>query len=166
MVIHKTILEPALIQFTLQDLFMFLSFLLVLAIGILLISVLWNMKKVTGIIRSVLEKNLNEIERTVQSMPEIAENMEQITGNISETTETFNASFPEILEDTASITHSAKNAVETVNAVVENLGCGIVDTVSSYKKNEGTFLNYLHIFEDVLQIIVSIFLPRKKKTSK
>lgn len=166
MVIHKTILEPALIQFTLQDLLTFLSFLLVLAIGILLISVLWNMRKVTGIIRSVLEKNLNEIERTVQAMPEIAENMEQITGNVSEATETFNASFPEILEDTASITHSAKDAVETVNSVIENLGCGIVDTVSSYKKNEGTFLNYLHIFEDVLQIIVSIFLPRRKKTSK
>jgi methyl-accepting chemotaxis protein len=163
MIMQKIILAPVLFQVTMEGLLIFLASALVLVIGILLITILWNVRKMTAIMRSVLEKNQDEIHRTVQSIPNIVENVEQITGNVSETTDTFNASFPEILEDTASITHSAKEAVETANSVIESLGCGVVDTVTSYKKHESSFMPYVHIFEEVLQIVLRVFAPKKKK---
>lgn len=163
MIMQKFVLAPVLFEVTLDSLLIFLASILVLVIGGLLIAILWNVRKVTGILRSLLENNLEEINRTVQAMPNIVENVEQITGNVSETTDTLNASFPEILEDTASITHSAKEAMETTNSVVENLGCGIVDTVTSYKKQEGNFMPYVHIFEEVLQIVLRVFGPKKKR---
>ena len=162
MMIQSVVLEPTLIQFSVESLLIFVACILGIGLAILLISVLWNMRKVTGMVRSILETNLEAIHRTVRAIPNIAENVEQISINIIDTTDTFNESFPDIIEDAASITNSAKDSIETANSVIENLGCGIVDTVSSYKKDADAFGPYLHIIEEVVQIIVRALLPKKK----
>jgi len=48
-----------LIQFTLQNLMLFLVCAIVIAAGILSLPILWDMKKVVGTCRSLLESNQN-----------------------------------------------------------------------------------------------------------
>jgi len=48
-------------QFTLQDLMLFLAGVLGIAVGILLVSALWKIKKVVGTLQALLETNQESI---------------------------------------------------------------------------------------------------------
>ena len=75
------------IQFTLQDLMVFLVCGLGIAAGILLMPILWNIKKVVGSLRILLETNQEFINKTVKTMPGTFENVGQISSNIRDTTD-------------------------------------------------------------------------------
>jgi len=57
------------IQFTLQDAMIFLLCVLGIAVALLMIPVLLNIKKVTGILRGTLVKNQESIQKTIRSLP-------------------------------------------------------------------------------------------------
>ena len=81
------------IQFTLQDLMLFLVYSLGVAAGILLLPILWNIKKVVGILRSLLETNQEFLKITIRTMPGIFENVGQISSNVRETTDKLKIRF-------------------------------------------------------------------------
>ena len=149
------------IQFTLQDLIIFLVCALGIAAGILLLPILWNIKKMVGILRSMVEKNQEIIEKTIITMPGIFENVEQISTNVRETTDKLKISVPVILQEVESVTNAAKGSIELVGVVMENMGSGIIETAATYKKDTPDFMAYVHIFEEVLQIIYRTFSSSK-----
>jgi len=65
----------------------FLFCILGIAVGILLLNILWNIKKRVGIWRTLLETNQEFIKKTIRTMPVIFENVEQISVNLRETTD-------------------------------------------------------------------------------
>jgi len=149
------------IQFTLQDLMLLLVSSLVVAAGILLLPILWNIKKVVGILRSLVETNQEFLNKTIRTIPGIFENVGQISSNVRETTDKLKISVPVILQEVECVTNAAKGSIELVSVVMENMGSGINDTVATYKKDTSGFMDYLHIFEEVLQILYRTFSPRK-----
>lgn len=74
-------------QFTLQDLLIFLVCAFGIAAGFLLLSILWDIKKVIGILRPLVESNQELINKTFRTMPGILEDVGQISNNVRETTD-------------------------------------------------------------------------------
>ena len=149
------------IQFTLQSLIIFLASAIGITAGILLISILWDIKKVVRILRPLAETNKEFINKTIRTMPGIFENVGQITGNIRETTDKLKVSVPVILQEVECATIAAKDSIVLAGAVIENMGSGINETAADYKKDTPGFMSYIHIIEEVVQIYTVPFLPRK-----
>ena len=148
-------------QFTLQDLMLFLAGVLGIAVGILLVSALWKIKKVVGTLQALLETNQESIKKTVSTMPGIFDNVGQISINVRDTTDKLKISVPVILQEVESVTNAAKGSIELAGAVIENVGSGINETIGVHKRDASGFMAYLHIFEEVFQIIYRTFSSRK-----
>jgi len=149
------------IQFTLQNLFIFLVCALGIAAGILLLPILWNIMKVVGILRSLAETNKEFINKSIGTMPGILGNMGQISSNIRDTADKLKVSAPVILQEVECAAHAAKGSFELTNVVIENIGSGINETVATYQKEASNLANYFHIFEEVIQIICRALSTRK-----
>jgi predicted PurR-regulated permease PerM len=126
------------IQFTLQGLMIFLACALGIAAGIILLPILWNIKKLVDILRSLLEINQEYIKKTIKTMPGIFENVGQISNNVRAATDEIKISAPVILKEVECTANAAK---------------GIIELAGAYNKDTTGFMPYLHIFEEVLQII-------------
>jgi predicted PurR-regulated permease PerM len=100
------------IQFTLRDLMVVLISVLGIAAGIILLSILWNIRSVVSNLRHLVETNKESIKRTISTMPGIFENVGQISNNVRETTEKLSISLPVILHEAECITSAAKGSVE------------------------------------------------------
>lgn len=98
-----------LIQFSVQDLMIFLIFTFIIIALIALISILWKIKK------------------SIKTMPDIIENVGQISNEVKEITEKLNA----------------------------------IEMISDKKKDNPGFIDYLHIIEEVVQIIYRTFSSNK-----
>jgi predicted PurR-regulated permease PerM len=132
-----------------------------IAVGILLLPILWNIKKVAGSLRMLIETNQEYINQTVKTMPVTFENVGQISSNVRDTTDKLNISVPSILQEVEYVTSAAKGSIESVGAVIENVGSGINETIATYKKDAPDYMAYVHIFEEVLLIVCRTFSPAK-----
>jgi hypothetical protein len=87
------------IQFTLQELMVFLVCALTIVAGCLLIPILWNIKKVVGIVRPMVETNQAAIKKSIVAIPGIIENLGQISIDVRETTDKLKISVPILLQE-------------------------------------------------------------------
>lgn len=149
------------IQFTLQELMIFLVCALGIAVGVLSLPILWNINKVANTLRSLVESNQGSINQTISAMPGIFENVGQISSDVRETTDKLKISVPVILQDVESVTNTAKGSIELAGAVMENVGSGINETITAYKQETSSIMAYVQIFEEVLQIICRTFSSNK-----
>lgn len=149
------------IQFTLQELMIFLVCALGIAVGVLSLPILWNINKVANTLRSLVESNQESINQTISAMPGIFENVGQISSDVRETTDKLKISVPVILQDVESVTNTAKGSIELAGAVMENVGSGINETITAYKQETSSIMAYVQIFEEVLQIICRTFSSNK-----
>lgn len=138
------------IQFSLQEFMIFLVCAFGIAAGVLLLPILWDLKKVTGILRPLVETNQDLIKKTMKTMPAVFENLGQISSNVRDTTDKLKISLPVILQEVECVTNAAKGSFEMAGTVMENMGSGINETVAAYKKDTP---GYFHIIEEILQII-------------
>jgi hypothetical protein len=150
-----------LIQFTLQDLMLFLVCALGIVAGIFLLPILWNIKRLVGILRPLVETNQEFIKKTIRTMPGIFENVGQISSNVRDTTDKLKVSLPLILQDVEYATNAAKGSIESAGVVMENMGSGINETVAYYKNEPSGFMAYFRIIEEIVQIIYRTFSSGK-----
>lgn len=147
------------IQITLQDLMIIVVCAFVVAASLLLLPILWDLKKVTGILRPMLETNQESIKKTIKVLPEIVENARHISKNVSQTTDDFRISAPLILKEVESASNSAKESIEMAGVIVEKLSFGTNKV--TYNEEGNGFMSYLYIFEEVLQIVYRTFSTSK-----
>lgn len=150
-----------LIQFTLQELMIFLVCTLGIAAGVILISILWNIKKVVGVLGPLVESNQEFIENTIKTMPGTFENFGQISINVREVTDKLKISVPVILQEVKCITGATKESVEVASAAIDNLSFEVIDTVASFKKESSDLTAYFHIIADIVQTIYRTFYTSK-----
>lgn len=147
------------IQITLQELMIIVVCIFVVAASMLLLPILWNLKKMTGILRPMLETNQESIKKTIKVLPEIVENARYISKNVRETTDDFKISAPLILKEVEYASNSAKESIEMAGVIVEKLCFG--SNKVTYNKDSDGFMSYLYIFEEVLQIVYRTFSTNK-----
>jgi hypothetical protein len=134
------------IQFALQDLMLFLLFVLGVAVGIVLLMMLLKAKKTIGSLQSMMDTNKESINKTIESLPVILENVGQISSDLIGTADALKVSIPNILKDVECVTHAAKASFADEAA---------------FKKDTPGFMEYFHAIEEVLHIVARIF-PSKK----
>lgn len=149
------------IQFVLQDLMIFLVCALGIAAGIILISILWKIKKVVDVLRPLAETNQEFMKKAIRTIPEIFENVEQISSNVRATTDELNISIPVILHEVECVTNTAKGSIQLAGVVMENMSSGINDTIAAHKEATPDFMAYFNILEEVLQIIYRTFSSKR-----
>jgi hypothetical protein len=153
------------IQFTLQDLMVFLVCAVAIAAGVILLPILWNIKKVVGIIRPLVEGNQEQIKKTIKTMPVILENAEHISINVKDTTDKLRISVPVLIQDVETATKTVQGSLELAGALVGNLGTGVNDIIASYKKDTADdatgLMAYFPIIKEVLQLILRAFSSDK-----
>lgn len=150
------------IQFTLQELFNFLAYVVGISVGIFLLIILWNINKILGTLRTIIVSNQKEIEDTITTLPGIFENTEQITSNVKETTDRLKVSVPAIVEDVEGVSKVTREKIEFAGVVIENVGSGINDVVDVFKKETSEYAAYYNVLKEVFQIIYRTFSSRKK----
>lgn len=149
------------IQFTVQDLLLFLGCALLAVIGVFLIAILWKMNKIIGTFRSVVESNQDAVNRTIKTLPGIMENAEQISGNVKITTDQLKVSGPVILKDAEFVANATKDGVEIASAAIINVSTGVNDTVDAIKQEAEDFGAYFHIAAEIIKIIIRAFSSGK-----
>jgi len=150
------------IQITLQELMSILVSVFGIAAGILLLPILWDIKKVMGILRPLVENNQDNIKKTIKTIPGIFENAGHISYNVRETTDKLRISAPVILKEVEIATNSAKDSIELAGLMIEKIIPNTnKETTVTYKTDSTGFMAYLNIFEEVLQIVYRTFSPGK-----
>lgn len=149
------------IQFTLQDLLLFLGCVLLGVVGIFLVSILFKVNKMMGTCRTLLDSNQDSIKRTIQSMPGIMENTEKITENVKDTTDKVKDAAPGIIKDAEYVSHAAKNGAEVASAALVNVSTGVNETVDAIKEEVSDISTYVHIASEIIKIIIRAFSSGK-----
>jgi hypothetical protein len=126
------------IQFTLQELMVFLVCALAIVAGCLLIPILWNIKRVVGIVRPLVETNQAAMKKTIGQIPGIVENLGQISIDVKETTSALKTSVPVLLQE-----------VESVAGTADDSG------------NATGMLAYFPVIKEALHLILRFFSPSK-----
>lgn len=139
-----------LIQFTLQEAMIFLLCTVGILAGAIMLPILWNIKKVVGIFKPMVENNQDALRKSVKAMPVIVGDIEQIGGNLKVTTEQLRVSFPSIIQEVEHVATTAKGSLSLASDVIEKMGSGINETVTAYKKDSS---GYFHLFEELMQLI-------------
>lgn len=139
-----------LIQFTLQDLMIFLVCAVGILAGAITLPILWNIRKVVGIFRPLVENNQDSLRKSIKAMPVIVGDLEQIGGNLRDTTDKLRNSFPSILQEVEHVAATAKGSFTLAGDMIEKMGSGINETVTAYKKDS---TGYFHLFEELMQLI-------------
>ena len=96
------------IQFTLPDLMIFLVCMMGILLGAILVPILLNIKKMVGIISPLVEVNKDSIKHSFRRVPAIIGDMEQISGDLKETTSQLKVSFPAIIQEVEHVANTAK----------------------------------------------------------
>jgi len=152
------------IQFTLQEFMILLVSAFGIAAGVLLLPILWDIKKVVSIFRPLVETNQESFKKSVKSIPCIFDDAVHISKNIRETTDKIKISAPVILKEVEIATNSAKESIELAGVIMVNMSSGNnsnSETAITYKKDGSTFMAYLSVFEEVLQIIYRTYSSNK-----
>jgi len=139
-----------LIQFTLQDFMVFLVCAVGILVGLFLLPVLWNIKKLAGTLRPLVEINKESINKSIRTMPAILGDIEHISGNVKETTEKLKVSLPEVIQEVEYVTNAAKGSFTLAGNVMEKISSGINETAPAPQKDN---TGYFHLFEELMQLI-------------
>jgi hypothetical protein len=83
-------------------------------------------------------------------MPVIVGDLEQIGGNLKDTTDKLKISLPVIIQEVEHVADTAKGSLTLAGDVMEKMGSGINESVTAYKKDN---TGYFHLFEELMQLI-------------
>lgn len=149
------------IQFTWQELLVFLGCVLLGAIGVLLVGILWKANKIMGTFRKSVDANQDAFNKTVQSLPGIMGNAEEISKNLKVTTDQLSVSGPLILKDAEYVSKTAKNGIDVASSAIINVSTGVNDTVDAIKQEASEVSSYFHIAAEIIKIIIHAFSSGK-----
>ena len=149
------------IEFTVQELMIFVVCTLTIAAGLLLLPILWNIKKIVHILRTMIETHQGPINKALVTVPEIAESVRKISGNIKETTDRLKTSVPVILQEVEAAAKATTGSVEAVGAVIGDLGFDANGAFASARKETSGVMAYFPLIDDILQIIYHILSAKK-----
>lgn len=149
------------IQMTVQEIVIFIACIIGFVAGILLVAILWDIKKIVGVFRPVIQKNKAGLQTAIGMIPVIVQNAAQISSDVKETTEKLKVAVPVILEDAQWVAHATKGSIQLATVAVENVGSGILDTVEAYKRAVPSIASYICVVQEIVQIIARMFSREK-----
>lgn len=152
---------------TVKDLFTLILFLVGIGVGGYFILVLSKINKILGQAKDMIESNIKEIDTTIKHLPDISNNVNEIT---KEASRTITQIGPELsglvhninsISDQASeITNTVKATTDKVSETVDDVTNSITDTALAFQYGSKTFTDYINIFMEVFETIKNMINKR------
>lgn len=121
---------------TLNDILIFLLSAAGLTLLIYLISAVIKLNKVLNDIKSTLDKNKSNIDSVMASLPEIAKNVNEITGDLN-------------------------HGVQAIASTAENIGHSVTKASASMEEKAENVVDYIQVAGEMIKAIIGLFKKRK-----
>lgn len=145
---------------TLEDLMIFIVFLLAIGLGVFLIIAIKNIVNILKKINKIVDENEKSIDTILKETPLIMENVNKITADVQETVESVKPSVTSIIKNVDIISEDVTETIDKVTYTVDVVGESIEDTVEALNSNKGTIVNYLNIVLEIVGVLKNVFSRR------
>lgn len=142
---------------TLEELMIFIVFLLAIGLGVFLILAIKNIVTILSKINKIVDENEKSIDTILKETPLILENVNKITGDVQETIESVKPSVTSIVKNVDAISEDVTETIDKVTYTVDVIGETIEETVEVLNSNKGTIVNYLNIVLEISGLLKRIF---------
>ncbi len=142
---------------TLQDLMLFILFLLAVGIGIFLILAIKNLVGILKKVNKIVDDNEKSINTILKETPIILDNVNKITGDVHDTIEAVTPSITNIVSNVDVIATDVTSTVEKVTYTVDVVGESLEETVEMLNESRKTVSNYLSMIIEVAAVLKGVF---------
>lgn len=118
-----------------KDLGLLILFLIVSSVGIYTFIMLMNLNGILKKVKELLEKNMSNIDKTLDKLPSIANSIDDVASDV-------------------------KTGVEKVSEAVEIVGDTVSETVLSVSDGAFEAVEYLKIIAEVVKIFMKTFMKK------
>lgn len=139
---------------SLQDLGVFLLFVIAIVAGGYLILTLKRLADVLGGVKKVLDENDQTISR-------IALNAAVITDEVRVVLKDAGGTVPGIMKNVQGITSTVHDSARKLDASVTSIGSGITETVAAVQDSARDITTYVNIATEVASFIIKMMQKRK-----
>ncbi len=141
----------------LEELMIFIVFLLGIGLGVFLIMAIKNLATILKNINKIVEENEKSIDTILKEAPPIMENVNKITRDLQETLEDVKPSVTNIVKNVDTISDDITETIDKVAYTVDIVGEGIEGGVEALNSNKGAIVNYLNIILELAGILKRVF---------
>ena len=142
---------------TLEQLMVFILFLLAIGLGIFLILAIKNIVDILKKVNGIVDDNEKSINTILKEAPIILDNVNKITADVQETVEHVTPSITNIVQNVDNISTDVTTTVDNVTHTVDVVGESVEETVEMLKDSTNTIANYLNIIIEVAAVLKGVF---------
>lgn len=142
---------------TLEELMLFILFLLAVGLGIFLILAIKNIVGILKKVNKIVDDNEKSINTILKEAPIILDNVNKITEDVQETIEVVTPSITHIVNNVDIISTDVTETVEKVTYTVDVVGDSIQETADMLKDSKKTISNYLNMIIEIAAVLKGIF---------
>lgn len=145
---------------TLEELLIFIVYLLGIGLGVFLIIAIKNIVGILKKLNGILDENQESINSILHETPLIMENVNKITADVEDSIKTLKPSVTNIVKNVDTISDDVTETIDKVTYTIDVVGESIEDTVDSLNNHKSTIVNYLNMFLDISKILKSVLSKR------
>lgn len=142
---------------TLQDLMIFVLFLLGAGLGIFLILAMKNIVGILKRVNGIVDTNEKSINTILKEAPLILDNVNKITADVQHTIEDVTPSVTSIVKNVDNISTDVTLTVDKVTHTVDVVGDSVEETIEMLESSKNTIANYLNIIIEIAAVLKGVF---------
>lgn len=147
--------QPMSTTITLEELMLFILFLLAVGLGIFLILAIKNIVGILKKVNKIVDDNEKSINTILKEAPIILDNVNKITGDVQETIEAVTPSITHIVKNVDVISTDVTETVEKITYTVDVVGESIEETADMLRDSKVS--SYLNMIVEIAAVLKGIF---------
>lgn len=146
---------------TIQDLFKLILYLLGIGVLVYLIVLIRHLNNVIIGIKNILNRNEKEIDITLKQIPNIAENINSITGDTKNLVKSVSPEAEKLINNVSSISKKLDNTSSKVLDAIDEVTDSISSTATTIEHNIKNANDYIELVVDIIDIVKSALKKKK-----
>lgn len=142
---------------TVKELLTFILY--ILGIGLLgyLVVLIKNANKIISKARKILEENEEEIQTTLEQLPDISTNVNCISEDLRELIEDISPEVTDIVTNANSITEKLDDTSDNVLGAIDVVTESVTDAALAIESNVRNAADYIQLVMDIIEIVKNAF---------
>ena len=145
------------VTITLEQLMLFILFLVAIGLGVVLIMAIMNVVGILKKVNKIVDDNEKSINTMLKEAPIIMDNVNKLTEDVQETVDTLTPSITHIVQNVDTISTDVTQTVEKVTYTVDIVGESIEETADMLKDSKKSIANYLNMIMEIAAVLKGIF---------
>ncbi len=150
---------------TIKDLFSLILFLLGIGIGVYLVLILSKINKILSSASDVVEGNMEELDSTIKTLPEISYNVSEISKETNYAIKTLTPELEKVLKDTShiservsGITDSVGDSTKKLEKTVDDVTDSVLGVAADFESSSKSLSSYIDYGVEMMDIIRDVIL--------